>query len=104
MFGRLWRDKTTHYSAPVHQRYQDFLLNLARFVRERDVPEVHGLVVRAVTAYVEFGQASLTPASTADARLVAGNVSALLPELPERERAAIVNAQRALEAKLAAYK
>jgi hypothetical protein len=104
LFGRLWRDKTTHYSAPVHQRYQDFLFNLARLARERDDPDVHVLVVRATSAYLELGQASLTPSSAVEARLVVGGVSELLPQLPERDRAEIVKSQRALEAKLAAYK
>ena len=104
MFGTLWRDKTTHYSAPVHQRYQDFLFNLARLARERNDADVHALLVRAVTTYLEFGHASLTPSSAVDARLVVGNMSELVPQLPERDRAEIVKSQRALEAKLAAYR
>lgn len=104
MFGSLWRDKAMHYSAPVHQRYQDFLFNLARFATERGDADVHALLVRAVKAYIEFGQASLTPTSAGDARLVVDGVSMLEPQLPERDRAEIVKSQRALEAKLAAYK
>ena len=104
MFGRLWRDTTTHYSAPVHQRYQDFLFNLARLARERDEAEVHALLVRAATAYLGFGEASLTPTSAGDARLVVDGISMLLAELPDRDRAEIVKRQRALESKLSAYK
>jgi tetratricopeptide (TPR) repeat protein len=104
LFGRLWRDKTTHYSAPVHQRYQDFLFNLGGLARERDDPEAHALLIRAVTTYLDFGRASLTPTSAVEARVVVEGVSELLPQLPERDRAEIVKSQRALEAKLAAYK
>ena len=104
IFQKLWRDTTARYSAPAHQRYQEFLLHLVRFANVRPDTEVHALLMRALTAYLEFGNASLTSGSPADTRLVVENVSNLLPQLPERDRAEIVKSHSALQARLAAYK
>jgi len=104
MFGRLWREKTAHYSAPVHQRYVDLLSNVARLAHQQDSADVHALLLRGFTAYLDFGAANLTPNGVADTRLVVENVSSVLQDVPERDRAEIVNAHRALQAKLAAYK
>ena len=104
MFARLWREKASHYSAPVHQRYQDLLNNVARLAAQHDDSDVHALLVRAVGAYLEFGEASLTSGGVADTRLVVDTVSMLVPDLPERDRTEIVKRHRALQAKLAAYK
>ena len=104
LFARSWRDTTTRYSAPAHERYQDFLVNLARFARESDDAGIHTLLMRAVTAYLEFAQASLAAGSAADARIVVDNVSNLLPELTARDRPDIVKRHRALQDRLSAYK
>ncbi len=104
LFERMWQDRSAHYSAPAHQRYQDLLLNLARFASASRNEDVHALLTRAVTAYLDVARADLTPASVGDARLVAQNVSALLPELPARDREEIVRRHQALQDRLAAYK
>jgi tetratricopeptide (TPR) repeat protein/energy-coupling factor transporter ATP-binding protein EcfA2 len=104
LFERMWQDRSAHYSAPAHQRYQDLLLNLARFASGSQNTDVHALLTRAVTAYLDFARADLTPASVGDARLVAQTVSTLLPELPARDREEIVKRHRALQDRLAAYK
>ncbi len=104
LFERLWRDRTTRYAAPVHQRYQDFLLNLARFARDSHDGDVHALARRAVMAYLDFGEGSLAAGSVADARFVVDNVSSLLPQLPPSDREAVIDAHRSLQAKLPASK
>jgi tetratricopeptide (TPR) repeat protein len=104
LFQKVWRDTTARYSAPAHQRYQDFLLNLVRFANVRPDGDAHALLMRALTAYLDFGNASLTSRSPADARLVVDNVSNVLPQLPERDQAEIVKSHKALQARLAAYK
>src|SRR5215472_16549352 len=104
LFQKVWRDTTARYSAPAHQRYQDFLLNLVRFANTRPDADVHALLMRALTAYLDFGNASLTSGSPADARLVVDNVSNVLPQLPARDQAEIVKSHRALQARLSAYK
>jgi tetratricopeptide (TPR) repeat protein len=104
VFQKVWRDRTARYSAPAHQRYQDFLLNLARFAKVRRDTDVHVLLMQAFTAYLDYGSASLTSGSPADARLVVDNVAIVLPQLAERDQAEIVKSHRALQAKLAAFK
>jgi len=104
LFQKVWRDTTARYSAPAHQRYQDFLLNLVRFANTGPDADVHALLMRALTAYLDFGNASLTSGSPADARLVVDNVSNVLPQLPARDQAEIVKSHRALQARLSAYK
>jgi hypothetical protein len=104
IFEKLWQDRAAHYLAPVHQRYEDFLLNLARFGRERQDVAVHMILVRAVSGYLDRGQVSLALDSVADARLVLQNVSNLLPELTERDRTAITKPHRDLQDRLAARK
>ncbi len=104
LFEKVWQDRSAHYFTPAHQRYQDFLLNVARFARSSNNRDVHALLMRAVTTYLDFARADLTPASVTNARLVAQTVSTLLPELPARDRQEIVKLHRALLDRLAAYK
>lgn len=104
LFQKVWRDTTARYSAPAHQRYEDFLLNLVRFDNAHPDADVHALLMRALIAYLDFGNASLTAGSSADARLVVDNVSNVLPQLPARDQAEIVKSHRALQARLSAYK
>jgi tetratricopeptide (TPR) repeat protein len=99
-----WRDHTAHNVARVHERYQDFLLNLARFGRNSRAPEVHALLLGAIHGYLDQGQASLESGSVANTRLVLENVSNLLPELAERDRAAIMKPLRTLQESMAARK
>jgi hypothetical protein len=77
---------------------------LVRFTNARPDADVHTLLMRALTAYLDFGNASLTSGSPADARLVVDNVSTVLPQLPPRDQAEIVKPHRALQARLSAYK
>ena len=58
--GPLWRR--------LHQRYQDFMLNLARLDRESRAPAVHALLMRAVTGYLELAQTSLAAGAAAGTR------------------------------------
>ena len=99
-----WRDHTAHNVTRVHERYQDFLLNLARFSRDSRDPAVHALLLRAITGYLDLAQASLESGSLADTRLVLENVSNLLPELTERDRSTILKPLRTLQDRLAARK
>jgi hypothetical protein len=88
----------------VHERYQDFLLNLARFSRDSRDPAVHSLLLRAVNGYLDLAQANFESGSVADTRLILENVSTLLPELSERERTAILKPLQTLQERLAARK
>ena len=104
LFQKVWRDRTTRYSAPAHQRYQDFLLNLARFTGDSPNSDAHTLLIGSVTTYLDFANASLTSGGVAEARLAADTVSNVLPQLPARDQAEVVKSHRALQARLAAYK
>jgi tetratricopeptide (TPR) repeat protein len=104
IYENRWRDRTAHYLTPAHQRFNELLLNLARFGRDSRNPEVHALLRRAITGYLGLAQASLESGSVADAQLVLSNVSNLLPELTERDRPPVMEALRAIEERLAARK
>ncbi|MEO5741842.1 MAG: hypothetical protein ABIS29_14740, partial [Vicinamibacterales bacterium] len=99
-----WRDHTAHDVTRVHERYQDFLLNLARFSRDSRDPAVHALLLGAIAGYLDLAQASLESGSVADTRLVLENVSNLLPELSERHQAIILKSFTTLQERLAARK
>jgi tetratricopeptide (TPR) repeat protein len=101
-FERVWQDTNAHYLAPVHQRYQDFLINLAHLSRGSQDGAVHALLLRAMTGYIDLAQRSLAAGSVADARLVLENISDLLPELAEPDRKAITKSHLALQERLAA--
>lgn len=103
-FEKLWQNRTAHYLAPVHQRYQDFLINLAHLSRDNQDAAVHALLMRAVTGYLDLAQRSLAAGSKSDARLVLENVSNLLPELAEPDLRAITKSHLALQERLAATK
>jgi hypothetical protein len=96
-----WRNNTAHNVMGVHERYQDFLLNLARLNRESRDPAPHALLLRAITGYLNLAQASLESGSVADTRLVLENVSNLLPELTDRDRATITKPLQTLQENLA---
>jgi tetratricopeptide (TPR) repeat protein len=104
LFQKVWQNQTARYPVPVHQRYQDFLVNLARFAGAGANADVHTFLIHATTSYLDFANASLTSGGVADARLVADNVSNVLPYLPAPDQAEIVKSHRALQARLAAYK
>ena len=99
-----WRDHSAHNVTRVHERYGDFLLNLARFSRDSRDPAVDALLLDAVAKYLDLAQARLDSGSVADTRLVLENVSNLLPELSERHRATISKPLRTLQERLAARK
>jgi tetratricopeptide (TPR) repeat protein len=99
-----WRNSTAHYLTQAHVRFQDLLLNLARFGRDSRDPAVRALLLRAITGYLDMAQASLESGSATDAQLVRANVANLLPELPERDLPPVMKALRALEDNLAARK
>ena len=99
-----WRDHSAHNVTTVHQRYQDFLLNLAHLGRDSRDPAVHALLVRAITGYLDFAQARLESGAVTDTRLVLENVSNLLPELTERDRTTIMKPLQTLQARVAARK
>ena len=46
-----WPDHTAHNMTRVHERYREFLLNLAHFGRDSRDPAVHSLLLRALTGY-----------------------------------------------------
>jgi tetratricopeptide (TPR) repeat protein len=104
LFEKMWRDRSAHYSASAHQRYQYLLLNLAHFATSSGNADARALLMRAVYTYLDFAEGDLTPASVADARSIAQTVATLLPELPASDRAEVVKRHRALQDKLAAYK
>ncbi|HUK34880.1 MAG TPA: hypothetical protein VLV86_13245, partial [Vicinamibacterales bacterium] len=104
IFDKVWRDPSARYTSRLHQRYQDFLVNLARFARESQNADVHTVLMPAINAYFDFANASVASGSIADAKIVADGISKLLPELPPRDQAEVVTRDRALQAKLAAYK
>jgi len=104
LYESRWRDQTAHNLTRVHERYQDFLLNLARFGRDSRDPAPHALLLRAITGYLDLAQASLESGAVADTRLVLENVSNLLPELTEPDRTTIMKPLRTLEEGLAARK
>ena len=99
-----WRHHTAHSATRVHERYQEFLLNLARFSRESPDPAVRVLLLRAVNGYLELAQVSLASDRVEDTRVFLENLSTLLPELSEQDRTTISQPLRSLEERLAARK
>jgi tetratricopeptide (TPR) repeat protein len=99
-----WRDNTAHNLTRVHERYQNFLLNLAQLSGDSRDPVPHALLLRAITGYLDLAQTSLESGLVADARLVLENVSNLLPELTERDRTTILKPLRSLQERMAARK
>lgn len=99
-----WRDQTAHNLTRAHERYQDLLLNLAHLSRDSRDPAPNALLLRAITGYLDLAQASLASGSVAETRVILENVSNLLPELTDRDRAAITEPLRSLQERLAARK
>jgi len=100
----LRQDRNARHLPLFHERYQDLLQNLAAFAGDNPSADVHALLVRALTGYLELAQASLASGSAADAQLVLENVSNLLPELSEVDQRPMMKAYRALQDRLAARK
>lgn len=101
LFQALDSDPGARHLAAYHQRFGDLLLNLAALVREGGSDRGRRLLGDAVTHYVAQGNASLDSGGRDDARLVVENLSRLLPELPERDKATVTDAYRGLERRLA---
>ena len=99
-----WRDQTAHNLTRAHERYPDLLLNLAHLSRDSRDPAPNALLMRAITGYLDLAQASLASGSVAETRVILENVSNLLPELTDRDRAAITQPLRSLQERLAARK
>ena len=86
VFERLRQDPNARHSALFHQRYQDLLFHLAAFAQEREAPDVHALLVRAVADYLELAQVSLASGLDADAKIVLDSLATLLPDLSDKDR------------------
>jgi tetratricopeptide (TPR) repeat protein len=99
-----WRSNAASSVTTVHERYYDFLLNLARLAKDSRDSAAHALLLEAMTGYLDLAQARLKSGSVADTRLVLENVSSLLPELAERDRATIEKPLRTLQERLATRK
>ena len=104
MYESRWRDHSAHNLNRVHERYQEFLLNLAHFSRDSRDPSPHALLLRAITGYLDLAQAKLESGSVADTQLIVENVSKLLPELTDRDRATVTKSLRTLQEGLAVRK
>jgi tetratricopeptide (TPR) repeat protein len=104
IFEKLSKIHTSRFSAVFHQRYDDLLLSLANLGKESRDAAVHALLVRAVKGYLDMGHASLTSGFVADAQLALGNVSSLLPDLSEPDRAGVMKSYRTLQDDVAARK
>jgi tetratricopeptide (TPR) repeat protein len=71
-----------------HLRFGDLLLNLASLRRERpNAAEGQRLLSDAIRSYVEYGRKATASGSSREGREVLDNLSRLLPELTERDRA-----------------
>ena len=104
MYESRWQDHAAHNLKRVHERYQEFLLNLAHFSRDSRDPAPHALLLRAITGYLDLAQAKLESGSVADAQLILENMSNLLPALTERDRTTVMKPLGTLQERLAARK
>ena len=84
-----------------HLRFGDLLLNLASLRRERqNVDDARGLLSDAVGYYSNLGRRAVASGSPAAARDVLENLSRLMPELTERDRASFAAAYQDLQREL----
>jgi tetratricopeptide (TPR) repeat protein len=97
IFERLWTSRTPRYSAPLHKRYDDLLYQLVAFARMSREAQTHTLLVKALSAYIDFGVSSLQSGTPGDARAVVENISNLLPYLTDADRAAVNRSYEALK-------
>jgi tetratricopeptide (TPR) repeat protein len=104
IFEKLGEDRNARHSPLFHERYQDLQQNLAALAGDSPNADVHALLVRAVTGYLDLALASLASGSVADGRLVLESVSNLLPKLSEADRRPTMNTYRALQERLAGRK
>ena len=98
----MFEDLSTTYDADrqsdFHLRFGDLLLNLASLRRERqDEGEVRVLLSDAVGYYVDLGRKAIRSGSPAEARDVLDNLSRLLPNLTEPDRASLAARHRDLQ-------
>jgi tetratricopeptide (TPR) repeat protein/energy-coupling factor transporter ATP-binding protein EcfA2 len=101
IFEQLGKEPTARRSSSFHQRYDDLLLSLARFGRESRDAGIHRLLRRALTSYLVLAEEGLASGSVADAKLALDNVSRVLPEVSEADRASVLKAYQELADKMA---
>ena len=100
IFEKLGTVAAARRSAIFHERYDDLLLNLTRLSQTSREPAVHALLRRALTEYLQLAQAALAAGSAAEAQPALDNVSRLLPELSEPDRAGIMPLYKGLADRL----
>jgi hypothetical protein len=104
MYESRWEHYSAHNLTQLHERYQELLVNLARFSRDSRDPVPHALLLRAITGYLDLARAKLESGSLADTQLILENLSNLLPALTERDRTTVMKPLQALQEGLAARK
>ena len=90
LFDQLGRSGASHQTADYHERFGDLLLNLATLTHAAPGnADARRLLVRAVEGYVALANRGLAAGSTLDADVVLENISRLVPQLSESERAVV---------------
>jgi hypothetical protein len=83
LFTNLQRDPVAAALPEFHQRFGDFLLNLAAFSEGTANADAARKLSRAVALYTDVATAALASGSRAQGELVAGTLATVLPGLPE---------------------
>jgi hypothetical protein len=98
MFEDLSKTYDADRRSDFHLRFGDLLLNLASLRRERqDEGEARALLSDAVGYYVDLGRKAIRSGSAAEARDVLDNLSRLVPNLTEPDRASLAARLRDLQ-------
>ena len=82
LFTRLQRDPAAAALPEFHQRFGDFLLNLAAFLEGTGNTDA-GRLSRAVDLYTDVAATAIASGSRAQGELVASTLAIVLPGLPE---------------------
>ena len=101
LFEQLHADQNLRRLPDFHLRFGDLLLNLAKFPGNRaDVARARQLLGRAVSAYADMATRIVASGNRNDAQIAIDNLSRILPEVPEPERASLTAAYELLQHKL----
>lgn len=101
IFERLNRDQQVNHLSEFHLRFGDLMVNLAILARENaGVADLHRLLSRALLSYLATAEKIAASGRPAEAQSALDNMSRLLPELSDLDRANVITSYRGLEPKL----